>query len=91
MDNHECIACRDGHFHVDLRQCPICEEDVCPVCWGVHDRAHYHGPAIVEALQGGDMARVKRLVCDVHGVTPEIVPFLCDPITTPAVPGKGKT
>lgn len=81
MNNHgcgECIACNE--YSADLRQCTVCEEDVCETCWGAHDKAHYHGPAIVEALQNGDMARVKRLVCDVHGVTPELVPFLCSPV-----------
>jgi len=80
MPEFNCIVC-DNRFDV-IKQCPICEEDVCETCWHAHDKAHYHGPAIVEALEKGDMARVKRLVCSVHGVTPEIVPFLCTPITT---------
>jgi len=78
MPDHECIRC--NQYTTDLRQCPLCEEDVCEVCRPGHNMAHYHGPQIVEAIEAGDDARVRRLIHAVNGTTPELVPFVRYPI-----------
>jgi len=80
MADHECIACNE--YHDDLRQCEYCEEDVCPACDVRHEQRHIFGPAMFEAFEAGDGARMRRLVHAVNGTTPELVPFVSSPTTT---------
>ena len=80
--DHECIECEQ--YSPDLKQCPICEEDICPACWGKHDAAHQFGPRIVAAIENGDDKALVEWIRTVNSTVLAITPFTRNPITTEA-------